>query len=123
VVNQLGLGKDAKTVIKMSRYSHGFKIGDFLQGLRDALVMERLTASPRIVDIFAHCGTSVQVEAIPHEVEEVIVPGEGYIEQDRLHDIDEVKPQNDFTVSEKLEMALEMAKSLADLHGFEDGVM
>jgi len=43
--------------------------------------------------------------------------------QEDLHDEAELKPLNDYTVEEKLEMALTMAESLADLHGFRDGVM
>jgi hypothetical protein len=85
--------------------------------------MERLTKSPRIIDLYGHCGTSIWAEAIPYEVEEYIVPGEGYIRQADLHDQDELKPQNKYTVHQKLEMALEMAEALADLHGFEDGVI
>ena len=114
--------------------------------------MERLSGSPRIVDLYGHCGTSVSerskptwlfpkglwrvrlivfafnglyqviVEAIPYEVEEYIVP-EGYVKQVDLHDADDVKPQNSYSAAEKLGMALEMAESLADLHGFPDGVM
>ena len=85
--------------------------------------MERLTASPRIVDIYGHCGTSVWVEALPYEVEEYIVPNSGYMAQADLKDEEELKPQNQYNPHQKLEMALEMAESLADLHGFEDGVM
>ena len=113
--------------------------------------MERLSGSPRIVDLYGHCGSSVSerskialmyqgllegetnfgmliglyqviVEAIPFEVEEYIVPN-GYIKQVDLQDADEVKPQNSYNAAEKLGMALEMAESLADLHGFPDGVM
>jgi hypothetical protein len=123
VVNQLGIGNDAKTVIKMSRWDKPITISNMQQNLKDALVMERLTASPRIVDIYAHCGTSIQEEALPHEIEEVIVPGKGYIKQEELDDSEDVEPQNEYIASEKLEMALEMAESLADLHGFKDGAM
>ena len=128
VVNQLGLygttEKDTpKTVIKMSRWKRDFAIGELQKDLRDAVVMERLTASPRIIDIYAHCGMAVQVEALPYEVEEVIVPGSGYTKQDKLHDEEDVKPKNDYTATEKLDIALSMAESLADLHGFKDGVM
>ena len=72
-----------------------------------------------------HCCLTFQVivEAIPYEVEEYVVPGDGYIKQDQLHDTEELKPQNQYSASEKLGMALEMAESLADLHGFSDGVM
>jgi hypothetical protein len=110
-------------VMKRSRYKFEFNIGDFHSTLRDALIMERLTASPRIIDAFAHCGTTVLVEPIPFEVEEYVVPGEGFIKQDELHDEIDVRPMNNFTIEEKLHTALEMAESLADLHGFKDGVM
>jgi hypothetical protein len=56
-------------------------------------------------------------------VEGKIVPGKGRIKQNRLHDEHELKPQNHYTIEEKLDLALFMAESLADLHGFRDGVM
>ena len=109
--------------MKVSRWEHGSGIEALFSDLRDALVMERLAGSPRIIDIYGHCGTAVWVEAMPYEVEEVIVPGEGYIRQQDLHDENQLNPQNDYTVTEKLEIALAMAESIADLHGFEDGPM
>ena len=60
---------------------------------------------------------------MPNEVEEVIIHGNGMSKQGHLHDEAELKPLNDYTVEEKLEMALTMSESLADLHGFRDGVM
>lgn len=88
---------------------------------RDAVVMERLTSSPRIVDIYGHCATSVHVEPVAYEVEEYVVPGSGYMKQKELKDSHDVDPQNDYTATEKLEMALEMAESIAELHGFKVG--
>eukprot|EP00980_Cylindrotheca_fusiformis_P012565 scaffold3084_cov144-Cylindrotheca_fusiformis.AAC.13 len=111
-----------KTVLKVSRWKHDFGKTLLHEILRDALIMERMTHSPRIVDIFGHCGTAVRVEAIPYEVEEVIVP-DGNIKQEKLHDEYDVQPQNSYTATEKLEIALDMAESLADLHGFEDGII
>ena len=58
---------------------------------------------------------------MPHELEEIIVPGQGMAKQEDLPDI--VEPKNDYTVEEKLDIALIMAESLADLHGFRDGIM
>jgi hypothetical protein len=117
------LALDEKFIMKMSRYDYDNTINMFHSTLRDAVVMERLTASPRIVDAYAHCGTTVLVEPLPFEVEEYVVPGEGYIKQEELHDEVDVTPLNNFTIEEKLHTALEMAESLADLHGFKDGVM
>ena len=67
--------------------------------------------------------THTHTQAMPHEMEEVIVPGEGMMEQKDLHDEDGLKPRNHYTLDEKIDMALIMAESLADLHGFPDGVM
>jgi serine/threonine protein kinase len=87
----------------------------------DAMVMERLTASPRIVDIYGHCGTSIVSEFLPGEVQEVLIPGRG--RREKMHDKDDVDPKNKLTAEEKLYMALQMAESMADLHGFKDGVI
>lgn len=87
----------------------------------DALVMERLTSSPRVALVHAHCGTSLVTEAFHGEVQKYVVPGSGYVR--KLGDEAGVRPRNAFAVGEKLEMALSMAESLADLHGFEEGVM
>jgi len=112
---------NAKSVLKMTRYKLEFDLETFRNTLNDALVMERLTGSPRIVDIFGHCGGTVWVEALIHEVEEVIVHGNGMAKQEDLPK--ELTPLNDYTVEEKLDIALAMAESLADLHGFRDGVI
>ena len=113
-----------RSVLKTVRWKHDYDSESFLMTLRDALVMERLTHSERIVDIFGHCGTAVMAEAIPFEVEEYVVPGRGRgIDQEELHDEEYLNPRNSFTAEEKLDMALTMAESIADLHGFEDGVM
>lgn len=101
-------------------------IGIFHSTLRDALVMERLTGSPRIVDIYGHCGLTVTAEALPYEIDKDTVPGGAIsagIDLEDLKKQKDVKPLNNFTVDEKLQMAIEMAESLADLHGFKDGVM
>jgi len=63
------------------------------------------------------------VESLPHEVEEFIVPGDGYMQPEDLNDSGDVDIQNHYNVSEKISLALEMAESMAELHGFADGVI
>lgn len=122
VVNEPALA--TKSIFKTSRWKHDFAPEIFINVLNDALVMERLSKSPRIVDIYGHCGTTVWVEPVPHEVEVVIVPGTGFMKDPKdLHDELDVNPLNPYTVDEKLFMALQMAESLADLHGYSEGVM
>lgn len=91
----------------------------------EAIIMERMTKSPRIMSMYGHCAFSTMVEVVPIELEEVVVPGEGYQEHDVVEkrNKDGLRPYNDFTPEEKLGFALEMAESLADLHGFEEGII
>ena len=60
---------------------------------------------------------------MPNEVEEIIIKQDtdGMMKPKDLPK--ELTPFNNYTVEEKLDLALSMAESLADLHGFRDGVM
>lgn len=111
------------TIFKTTRYNFDFGWRNLFDVHREALIMERLTAFPNIVTSYGHCGTSVATEAVPHEVESYIVPGTGYKKRADLHDEYDVQPQNTLTAKEKLETALEMAESIAALHGFADGAI
>lgn len=92
---------------------------------REAIIMERLTASERIVDIYGHCGTSIFAENMEEDVTPAIVPGDGYMRQKDLNRLEktDVHPMNNLTAMEKLDMALVMAESLADIHGYKGGVI
>lgn len=90
----------------------------------DALISERLSSSPRIVDIYGHCGLAMFSEFFAiGDIEQAIVPTGGYMKQSDLHDQHELKPQNDIPTADKLLVALEMAHAIADLHGFEGGAI
>ena len=69
--------------------------------------------------MYGHCATSVLVEAIPFEVEEYVILGSRYVKQGEARN----DHPNLFSPLEKLEMAVEMAESIAVLHGFKDGVI
>mmetsp|Transcript_24130 Transcript_24130/g.49774 ORF Transcript_24130/g.49774 Transcript_24130/m.49774 type:complete len:290 (+) Transcript_24130:123-992(+) len=100
-----------------------FSLDRFEKTRIDALVMERLSLSPRIADMYGFCSTSVMTEPLPGEIEENAVPTPKRISKGDLHDKDDVDPKNSYTPNEKIEMALEMAEALADLHGFRDGII
>ena len=112
-----------ETVLKTLRMKHSYEVTNYEFTRMDALVMERLTSSPRIVDIYGHCAVSVMTEHLPIEMESTIISGSGYVSENPLHDSKDVDPKNDLTPTEKLTIALEMAETLADLHGFKDGVI
>jgi serine/threonine protein kinase len=101
----------------------GVDYRDMYKTHRDAIVMERLTHSPRIVDIYGHCSMTIISEPMPSDVSSDIIPGDGGAKQADLDKLDNVYPQNNLTATQKLEMSLEMAEGLADIHGFEGGVI
>lgn len=114
-----------QTALKMTRYYIDYERETYWGVLGDANTMEALTVSPRIVDIYGYCGASVWVESMPGDLVNDIVyhKGDGLIKPEKLHDDTELNPLNKYKIEEKLEMALVFAESLADLHGFKDGVL
>eukprot|EP00553_Chaetoceros_curvisetus_P003144 CAMPEP_0204615674 /NCGR_PEP_ID=MMETSP0717-20131115/3110_1 /ASSEMBLY_ACC=CAM_ASM_000666 /TAXON_ID=230516 /ORGANISM="Chaetoceros curvisetus" /LENGTH=409 /DNA_ID=CAMNT_0051628673 /DNA_START=269 /DNA_END=1495 /DNA_ORIENTATION=- len=113
---------DPDLVVKVNRYKRNPFTMDRYEFIRmDALVMERLTASPRIADIYGHCATSINSEFLPKEIEGMIIPTEG--EGSDIKEGGDVEIFNDLTPSMRLDISLQMAESIADLHGFKDGVL
>jgi hypothetical protein len=91
----------------------------------DAMVAERLSASPRVFDIYGFCGVTILSELFPHgDLEQAAVPGgTGHRKSEELHDENDVNPQNNLTAIEKLKMSTQMAEALVDLHGYRNGVI
>lgn len=114
---------DLDLILKTLQYGHKYRFEYYEFVRMDALIMERLTSSNNIVNIYGHCGTSVITEALPIEIESNVIAGEGYISSNPLHDSKHVDPKNDLTPREKLTLALEMAEAIAELHGFKDGLI
>ena len=94
----------------------------------EAIVMERLTASPRIADIYGYCGVSLQVQTLYGTVEPIILRnGKG-----RNVVLDHFLSYFPFlgklrakglSAPEKLKLVTTMAEAIADMHGFEGGVL
>jgi hypothetical protein len=61
------------TVLKTLRFKHDYTPKSFSNVQRDAIVMERLSFSQYVVNMFGHCATSLTVEPIAYEIEERIV--------------------------------------------------
>lgn len=104
-------------------YGGAFETDNYEFMRMDALVMERLTSSPRIADVYGHCGLTTLTEYLPDGIEENVIYKDGYMKQEDLNDKNDVNPKNDYTPMEKLQMALDMAEAIAELHGFKDGVI
>jgi serine/threonine protein kinase len=93
----------------------------------DANIAERLTASPRVYDIYGHCGIGIMSEWFPYgDLEEMSIDYDDY---PSIDDIQKDMEQQDLVVynrlssRDKLRAALHMAEALADLHGYQNGVI
>ena len=114
--------------LKTLRLIHNFTEPSMNDISREAIIMEKLTSSPRIMNIYSFCSTSIGTEFIPNEVQSVLVPGSGYATREEaaksiLQNGISTISKNELEPREKLETALAMAESLADLHGFKDGAI
>lgn len=92
----------------------------------DSNVMELLTSTPRAANIFSYCGTSSITEFAPVDIEEYVYPTLGNTPKKLRHEPEEYPyvelPLNkQVSFEEKLEIALEMAKCVAAMHGYEEG--
>ncbi|KAL7549917.1 hypothetical protein ACHAWF_015418 [Thalassiosira exigua] len=83
--------------------------------------MESLTASPRIANIYSFCAMSSITEYTPGCLDQYVMPTGGEQDDEKVED---PTPVNDYIEPvEKLGIALEMAKGLATMHGYTDGVI
>jgi hypothetical protein len=97
---------------------------------KEALVMDVLSSSRprRTSNLYGYCATSIFVEAAK-ELTFDIVPElkiqkeRGRISQEKLDKMQtkDVHPLNDFSVPDKLKIALSMAEALAGMHGHPGG--
>jgi hypothetical protein len=98
----------------------------------EALIFEKLSASRVTSNMYAHCGSSIVVEAAVSITEDIIPKVRinnksyrGYMKQSVLDTLqqNDVYPMNRFTNEEKLDIAIAMAESLAEMHGFGGSVI
>lgn len=114
------------SVLKMLKLKHEVNINTLKEVHLDAIIMERLSASPRIVPMHSYCGTSLVVKNIPYSVLDEITPPPPKRKKWReffSSRKQKVVSRNTLSPWTKLKYALEMAESLADLHGFSGGTI
>jgi serine/threonine protein kinase len=89
----------------------------------DALIAEKLTSNPTIVGNYAFCALSMIGEAMVHgDMEKVAIPKKGRL----THEMDKRLPLsvwNNLSGEQKLKYGLQMAETVALLHGYPKGVI
>ena len=120
-------------ILKTLRREHPISIKQHVQMSKEAIIMEQLSSCPRIVNIYGFCGVSIAVENMPYEVEDEIQTSlsrkeiHQYYENQKpnraIHQFGMQPPLNNLTTIEKLNLAIDIAESLADIHGYQGGVI
>ena len=100
-----------------------FNAKTYTQILTDANIMEALTASNRITDIYGYCGTSVMTESLQDTVVSDLLGGKDGTNDPGDASFDKTVSQNSLTLDEKLDMAIQFTEAIAELQGYVGGVM
>ena len=109
------------SVLKMLKLKHNVTVDTLNEVHLDAVIMEELSTSPRIMEMYSYCGTSIIVKSMPYSVLDEITPPKSKLWN--LLPSRRVAPRNGLSPSTKLRYALEMAESIADLHGNDRGAI
>jgi serine/threonine protein kinase len=133
VVNDLvynGTRSPTIAALKIMRSEHGWDTRNLDRHRRDSLVMERLTASPYIVDIYGHCGTTMLTEYIEQTLKDIIFPDSRWKipHQQQEKSLDPISVSGYHasnatrsTPEGRVQLSLAMMRGLSDLHGYPDG--
>jgi hypothetical protein len=98
-----------RAVLKMMKMKHIVDSRNLDRHRRDALVMERLTSSPYVVDIYSYCGNAVLSEYVGVGLDQVIYA-----------DVD-VATATRKTRAGRIRLALDVAKGVQALHDVGGG--
>jgi serine/threonine protein kinase len=130
VTSPLGLENFVLKALRLNNPALDYSWGTAHNMFKEALVMERTTASRRTMNAYGHCYTSLLVEQ-GFEISQRIVQGVEYHGRGRVkqEDLDKLQSNgtlvsfNEFSAEEKLEVATAMAEAIAMMHGHEEGVI
>ena len=113
---------DDTIVLKLLRYKRDFKALDIADGRSESIVFDQLSNAPLIMKMYGFCSTTSMLETMAYDLGSVAYyqPTDGQYSQTKLDEMDN-PCLNNFTTMEKLSISLEMAESIASMHGNRGG--
>lgn len=111
-------------VFKAYYWGNAYRFEDFEFMRMDAIVSEKLTYSPRIVDIYGFCALGMINEAMQlGGLEKVAIPNRHGRLGRELPAVAELDVRNKLSPAQKLKYSLDMAEAVLVLHGYSDGII
>jgi len=105
-------------VMKIMEMEHDVNTRNFDRHRRDAIVMERLTSSPYVVDGYGFCGNTVMTEFLDLPLDKVVMEDE----TDRLESSTKGESvTTPITSRMRIQWAIDVAKGMQALHEIEGG--
>jgi hypothetical protein len=118
------LNDTERIIFKEYLYSKNYNYEDYEFMRMDAIVSERLSSSPLIVDIYGFCGLSMMSEYLSMgDLMKHATPGGERSHSVELNDTEDVDTKNYFSATDKLTLSLEMAEAITVLHSYQGGVI
>lgn len=102
-----------QVVLKMMKPEHEVQLRNFERHRREAVVMDMLTASPRIVDLYSFCGNSLITEYLPMDLAKFLGTDDEHKKQKQETSHRTINSQ------QRLYLAKETAAALKDLHKYD----
>lgn len=103
------------SVLKVMKGEHSVDARNIDRHRRDALVMERLTGSPNVVDIYGFCGNTVLTEFAPKPLDDLIYARPGVNVESSIDGVTRRTEEG------RLKLAIGTMKGLAAIHEVEGG--
>lgn len=109
-------------VIKRFIHKRDFAARDMYKIRKEASIFDQLSGSPVVLDMYGYCGGSIFLESMDINLWKHVIyqKKKGQYSQRKLDEMDHPS-MNNFTITEKLRMAIDMAESLAAMHGNKGG--
>eukprot|EP00934_Nitzschia_sp_Nitz4_P006040 Nitzschia sp. Nitz4//scaffold226_size53432//14630//16120//NITZ4_006695-RA/size53432-processed-gene-0.16-mRNA-1//1//CDS//3329542733//6030//frame0 len=115
---------DNDWVLKTTQFRRVDHSSLFFAHQKEANIMDVLSKSPRIIDIYGFCGLNTIAEFMPTEAEAIIVRPLKRKQIFELRKRENISGSiNDLSSLDVLDISILLAESVADLHGFEGGVI
>jgi serine/threonine protein kinase len=113
----------SSVVLKMMKREHDVNLRNWERHKREAIVMDVLTKSPHIVNMYSYCGNTVLTEYLPMDLEDYLRPTkrrqQGQNKRKQAEPNTTPRTPRITTPEQRMDLAHQTAQALMDLHEYD----